>query len=176
MTREDIDHPGRLPAWDWAVRLCHWLLASLVAFNLIADDGGWWHRALGYAAVAVVMLRLTWACLASGGARMAALKPSLRETLAYLRAGAPRRVDHDPLGLWMVWLLWLLVLLLGLTGWMSRWDMFWGEDGLLIVHGWLADALLVAVLLHLLGVLVMSLVWRENLPAAMVTGRKRHPE
>ena len=94
-------------------------------------------------------------------------------TIAYLRAGAPRMTSHDPFGVWMVWLLWLLVLLLGVTGWLSRLDMFWGEDSVLIVHSWLADALLVAVLIHLLGVLVMSFRWRENLPGAMLTGRKR---
>jgi cytochrome b len=76
----------------------------------------------------------------------------------------------------MVWLLWLLVLLLGLTGWMSRLDMFWGEDSVLTVHSWLADALLVAVFVHLLGVLVMSFMWRENLPGAMLTGRKRRQD
>ncbi|RQP25200.1 cytochrome b/b6 domain-containing protein [Piscinibacter terrae] len=176
MSAERSDRDDHVPVWDAAVRVGHWLLAGLVVFNLIAEDGGWWHRALGYIAAGVVVLRLTWALFASGGGGIAALKPSLRETLAYLRARAPRRIDHDPLGVWMVWLLWLLVLLLGLTGWMSRWDMFWGDDRVLIAHAWLADALMVAVLLHLLGVLVMSIVWRENLPGAMVTGRKRRPD
>lgn len=167
------DRDGRVPVWDAAVRFLHWLLAGLVIFNLVADDGGWWHRTLGYAAAGVVGLRLTWSLVAAGAGGLAALKPSVRETVAYLRAGAPRHIAHDPVGLWMVWLLWLLVLLLGLTGWMTRWDMFWGEDGVRIVHAWLAQALQIAVLGHLLGVLVMSLVWRENLPQAMLTGRKR---
>ena len=37
------------------------------------------------------------------------------------------------------------------------------------------DALLAAVALHLVGVGVMSWWWRQNLAAAMVTGRKRNP-
>jgi len=72
-----------------------------------------------------------------------------------------------------VWLLWLLVLLLALTGWMSHLDAFWGDERVQHVHAWLADALLAAVVLHLLGVGVMSWRWRENLPATMLTGRKR---
>ena len=95
------------------------------------------------------------------------------QTIAYLRNGAPRAIAHDPLGIWMVWLLWCLVLLLGLTGWMSRLDAFWGDDQIRAVHALLADTLLAAVVLHLAGVVAMSWRWRENLPAAMITGRKR---
>ena len=36
-----------------------------------------------------------------------------------------------------------------------------------------ADLLMLAVAVHVLAVVVMSVIWRENLPAAMVTGRKR---
>ena len=73
----------------------------------------------------------------------------------------------------MIWLLWLLVLLLGITGWMSRLDAFWGDEGIRTVHEWLAHALLIAVVVHLSGVIAMSLRWRDNLVAAMLTGRKR---
>ena len=82
-------------------------------------------------------------------------------------------MHHDPLGLWMVWLLWSLVLLLGITGWLSRLDAFWGDERVQQVHAWLADGLMVAVAVHLIGVALMSWHWRENLPIAMITGRKR---
>ncbi|MEP7303659.1 MAG: cytochrome b/b6 domain-containing protein [Caldimonas sp.] len=164
---------GRVPVWDAAVRLLHWLLAALVFFDLVQDDGGPLHRAIGYAAVGVVVARLAWAAVARGHAGLAALRPSLPASLAYLRAGAPRTLGHDPLGLWMVWLLWSLVLLLGLTGWLSRLDAFWGDDTVHDLHVWLADALLVAVALHLAGVALMGWRWGENLAAAMLGGRKR---
>ena len=167
---------GRIPVWDAAVRLCHWTLAGLVLFDLVADDGGPLHRIVGYVAVGVVVLRLAWAAFAGGEARFAALKPSIARTLAYLRAGAPRTVGHDPLGVWMVWLLWTLVLLLGVTGWLSGLDAFWGDETLHVVHSVLADGLLVAVALHLAGVAAMSWKWRENLPGAMLTGSKRDVE
>lgn len=167
----------RVRVWDAVVRLSHWLLAAAVAFDFMHDDGDKLHRAVGYVAVGAVLVRLTWAALSRGHGRLAALRPSLRETLVYTRAlvrgRAPRHVGHDPLGLWMVWMLWLLVLALGVTGWMSRLDAFWGDDRVHAVHAWLADALLVSVAVHLAGVAVMSWQWRENLPAAMVIGRKR---
>jgi cytochrome b len=119
------------------------------------------------------VLRLLRAAWARGDEDLRSLKPSLARTLAYLRRGTPRTVGHDPLGLWMVWLLWILVLLLGLTGWMSRLDAFWGDDLVNGAHSVLADLLMLAVSVHVLAVVAMSVVWRENLPAAMVTGIKR---
>jgi cytochrome b len=171
---------GRVPVWDAAVRLLHWILAALVAVNLVRDDGDIVHRWLGYAAVAVVLGRLTWACVSRSHGRIASLMPSVSQSIAYvrllLRGQAPRAIAHDPLGLWMVWLLWVLVLLLGVTGWMSRLDAFWGDDRVHDVHALLADILLGAVVLHLAGVAAMSWLWRENLPASMVTGLRRKPE
>ena len=164
---------GRVAAWDAAVRLLHWSLAALVLLDLWLDDGGWLHRTLGYVAAGVVVARLLWAMLAGGSAGLTTLKPSLRGTLSYLRSGAPRRPGHDPLGVWMIWLLWSLVLLLGVTGWISRLDAFWGDDGIRDIHAWLADALLIAVAVHLSGIVAMSWRWRENLVAAMLSGRKR---
>ena len=170
----------RVPFWDAAVRLLHWALALLVLFAFLRDDGDWWHRAGGYAAVVLVAARLLWGAAARGNARLAAMQPSPRATRRYLqllrRGRAPRQAGHDPLALWMVWLLWTLVLLLGLTGWMSRLDMFWGDERIQLLHAWIANGLLAAVALHLTGVAAMSWLWRENLPAAMVTGRKRELE
>ena len=166
---------GRIPVWDAAVRLSHWALAGLVLFDFIVDDGGYVHRVAGYVAAAVIAIRLAWAAFARGESAFAALKPSVARTLDYLRGGARRTVGHDPLGIWMVWLLWTLVLLLAVTGWMSRLDAFWGDDRVHAVHAVLADILIVAVALHLAGVAVMSWRWRENLPGAMLTGRKRGP-
>ena len=165
-----------MKAWDLLVRLLHWTLAALVVFDFVYDDGGPTHRWVGYAAAAVVLLRLTWAAAVRGHS----LKPSVAETRAYLRllrAGKPpRSAGHDPLGLWMVWLLWILVLLLAITGWMSRLDAFWGDDLVNGAHSVLADVLMLAVAVHVLAVVAMSIVWRENLPAAMVTGIKRPPD
>ena len=167
---------GSVPVWDAAVRLLHWLLAGLVLFDYFIDDeGGFLHRTVGYVAVGVVLSRLLWSGLGDGANGFAALRLSLRKTLAYGRSGAPRTTDHDPLGRWMVWLLWSLVLLLGLTGWMTRLDAFWGNETLHEVHAWLAHALVAAVAVHLAGVAAMSWRWRENLVRAMITGRKRAP-
>jgi cytochrome b len=169
--------PRRVPAWDWVVRLLHWALAALVAVDLVRDDGDYAHRLVGYAASAIVLVRLSWAVVSRSHAGLASLRPSVSQSLAYLhllvRGQAPRSAGHNPLGVWMVWLLWILVLLLGVTGWMSRLDAFWGDDRVHDAHALLADMMLIAVILHLAGVATMSWLWRENLPASMITGYKR---
>lgn len=169
--------PRTVPVWDWGVRLAHWTLAGLVAIDLVWDYGDYAHRMVGYAAVVVVLGRLSWASVCRSHASLASLRPSVSQTLTYLRlllrGQPPRSMGHDPLGLWMVWLVWIVVLLLGLTGWMSRLDVFWGDDRVHYAHALLADLLLVAVIVHLCGVAAMSWLWRQNLPAAMITGRKR---
>ncbi len=167
----------RIQVWDVVVRLLHWALAVLVAVDLLRDDGDRAHRLVGYAAVVVVLLRLGWAAVVRSHGSLAGLRPSVSQSWVYLRlvmrGQPPRSLGHNPLGLWMVWLLWILVLLLGVTGWMSRLDAFWGDDRVHDAHALLADMMLIAVILHLAGVAMMSWLWRENLPASMITGYKR---
>ena len=67
--------PQRAPGWDWVVRLLHWTLAALVAVDLVRDDGDYAHRLVGYAAAAVVLLRLSWAAVSRSHAGLASLRP-----------------------------------------------------------------------------------------------------
>ena len=46
---------------------------------------------------------------------------------------------------------------------------WWIED----THAYASDAVIVLVVLHIAGVVAMSLLQRENLIRAMITGRKR---
>jgi cytochrome b len=46
---------------------------------------------------------------------------------------------------------------------------WWVED----THAYSSDAVIVLVVLHVIGTILMSVLQRENLPLAMITGRKR---
>lgn len=46
---------------------------------------------------------------------------------------------------------------------------WWVED----THAYSSDAVIVLVVLHVAGVILMSILQRENLVSAMFTGRKR---
>lgn len=69
--------------------------------------------------------------------------------------------------------MWTLILALGTTGWLSRLDAFWGEDWPKDLHGLLADALAVLIVIHVTAAIAMSVFHKDNLIRAMITGRKR---
>jgi cytochrome b len=166
-----------VPVWDALVRITHWSLAALVLWDWFEDSGGPLHRNLGYLAAGLVVLRLAWACVGPGPARLTDWWPTPSRLAAYLRelrrGEVPRRLGHNPLGALMMLALWSLVLALAVTGWMSRLDAFWGDEAIIDLHGWLADALIALAAVHVLAVLAMSRLQGENLVAAMITGRKR---
>jgi cytochrome b len=66
--------------------------------------------------------------------------------------------------------MWLLIMLLGFSGWLSRTDMYWGEDLPVQMHEILSDLLQVMVVLHLLAVLLMSRLQNKNLIKAIIKG------
>ena len=168
-----------VPVWDLVVRLTHWAVAALVLYDYWQDSGDRWHRNLGYAAAALVLLRLLWAGVGPRPARFADWWPTparLKAHCAGLLSGRPERsLGHNPLGASMMLALWSLILGLAVTGWMSRLDAYWGDDAIKDVHAWMAHALIALVGIHVLAVLVMSRVHGENLAAAMITGRKAPP-
>lgn len=172
------DETGSVLVWNGFVRLSHWLVAAIVLFNLFNESGPI-HRYAGYVAAGAVLLRLLFGLSRSrDDVAQVSLPPwvAVRQHLHELRQGQMQRtLGHNPVGMLMAWLLWTLVLALGLTGWMSQLDAYWGEDWLIDTHECLAWALRVCVLGHWAGVLVMSLLQKENLAKAMVTGRKRLP-
>ena len=170
-----------VPVWSTAVRISHALVAAIVLFNLFNETGPL-HRYMGYASAVLVLLRLAWGLTRprtdTAHVRLpswTALKRHAQDLLQARRSGREleRSLGHNPAGLCMALLMWTLVLALGLSGWLSQLDAFWGEDGPIDVHTALARVLQVCIVLHWLGVLLMSLLQRENLVAAMIRGGKR---
>lgn len=172
--------PRAISVWDPLVRVAHWLLAAAVlgAF-FIDDDYQAWHERLGYAALAVVAVRVLWGFIGTRHARFRDFVRPLSMVRGYTRAllaGAePRYLGHNPLGGAWILVLLALVAAAGLSGWALS---VVGEDGnewLEDLHEALANGVIGAVLVHLAGVAWESLRHGENLARAMVTGRKRPP-
>jgi cytochrome b len=164
--------------WDPLVRVVHWGLACLVVVELFNEAGANpSHRLLGYAAAALVAIRLGWGLAGSGYARLSTMAASAREIAAYLKALRPAAsyVGHNPPGALMAFTLWGLVLLVALTGWMLGLDSFWGDERLQELHATLAYALAVFVVVHVCGALAASHARHENLVKAMITGNKSLP-
>ena len=89
--------------WDPAVRVLHWVLAA--GFVLGWTTTAWlvgWHQAVGWAASAVVAVRIVWGFAGPRYARFAQFVRGPSRTVAYARlvtvAGEPRHLGHNPLG------------------------------------------------------------------------------
>lgn len=167
-----------LKVWDPLVRIGHWALVASVALAwLTRHSAGSWHEWLGYAALAIVGIRLLWGWVGTKRARFADFVRGPRATLSYaqqtLRGQEPRHLGHNPLGAWMIIALLVTVSLVGFTGWLYTTDRYWGVEWVEELHELLANLLLMLVALHVGGVLYASWRHRENLIGAMVHGRKR---
>jgi cytochrome b len=162
------------------VRTVHWSLASLIAVEMLNDAGANpWHRYFGYAAAALIVLRLAWGFGDSRHARLSAMAASARQIFPYLKQSSgsvPPSVGHTPPGALMAFTLWGLTLLVAETGWMQGLDRFWGDERLQQLHEALAYVLSACALIHVTAALVTSRVQRVNLVKAMITGNKALPE
>ena len=160
------------PAWSLFVRLSHWLVAASVLVNLF-NDTGWWHRSIGYAALALIGLRLLHGISSRRSSSRFWLPrwADIRLHLQHLwQRSAETCAGHNALGQYAVYLMWLLIALLALTGWLSRTDAYWGEDWPVDLHALLANALLGMVVVHVAAVFAVSFLQRRNLVKAMLRG------
>ena len=164
--------------WDLPLRVFHWLLAgSFVGAYLTAESERWRdvHAVLGYTVLAMLAFRILWGLFGTRYARFSALSVSPRRAFAYLRSLLSRRpehhVGHNPAGSLAIYALLALAAGTALTGLATLPDS--GQNWLDELHEGLANAMLAMVLVHIAGVVVGSLAHRENLAAAMLTGRKR---
>ncbi len=139
--------------WDLWVRIGHWLLVlCITAAWLTRQGGGDWHEWLGYAALAIVVLRIVWGVIGSPHARFNDFVRGPKAVVEYataMRAGSePHFLGHNPLGGYMVVLLLITVALTGLSGWLYTTDRFWGVEWVGETHEWLSDLLLISIATH----------------------------
>jgi cytochrome b len=179
---------ARRRVWDAPVRIVHALLIACVAGAWLTREAQQvdLHVAFGYGALALVAFRILWGFIGGRHARFASFAYSPRAALAYLRdawRGTMRHyTGHNPAGSWAVYGLLALVGTSALSG-VAAMGALYGEgpmapasfavaDAILEAHELLAWAVLVLAVLHVVGALWGCHVHRENLPAAMITGRK----
>lgn len=163
--------------WDVPTRLFHWLLVTSFAGAFATADSER-HRDLhilfGSTLVGLIAFRLVWGVLGTRYARFRSFAFPTRAVLRDLRSIATlnpvRHVGHTPAGSVAIWLMLGLGLLVGAFGY-GAYDA--GPDWLEDAHAALAWTLLAVVVVHVLGVALSSVLHRENLVGAMITGRKR---
>jgi cytochrome b len=170
--------PATVKVWDPFVRIFHWSLVALfVLAYATGDESERLHIWSGYAIAGLVALRIAWGLLGPPHARFSDFVRPPREVLQHLRdtaRGAARRhLGHNPAGGAMV--VALLTMLAGTcaSGYLLTTDVLWQAKWVEEVHEAFANITVALIIVHVLGVLVACYEQRENLVAAMFTGRKR---
>ncbi|MFG1343513.1 cytochrome b/b6 domain-containing protein [Xanthobacter autotrophicus DSM 431] len=167
-----------VPVWDPVVRIFHWTVVLGVVLNsFVLNSGKAPHRYVGYVVAAALAVRVVWGFIGSAHARFSDFVVSPRAVASHLLAVAARRdrryVGHNPAGAAMILVLMGLLALTCLTGWMQTLDAFWGVEGVQDAHEIGANLILAMAVVHVLAAIAESVVHRENLVLAMITGRKR---
>ncbi|ACL71683.1 cytochrome B561 [Thioalkalivibrio sulfidiphilus HL-EbGr7] len=177
--------------WDPFVRVFHWGLAA--AFFIAYLSGDAWldlHTLAGYTALGLILARLPWGVIGTRHARFSDFVRPPRVALAYVRdlflGRAKRHLGHNPAGGLMILALLVTLPLVALSGMallsaeegagplagLMAGSPHWLAEGIEGLHEFLANLVLLMVGVHVLGVLVESLLHRENLIRAMFTGAK----
>ena len=188
--------PGQVQVWDLPTRLFHWLLVGLVAAGAVTGYFApeWWlgsHVWAGYGIAVLIVFRLIWAMFGSEYSRVVTFAFSPGEVARHLRGvlmfRPPHYIGHNPTGALMIFA--LVIVLVGITatgilalggvekqGPWAGVTSFTTGDAANVVHWYLSDAMMIMIAVHVVGVIVESLLVRENLVRAMIEGKKRLPE
>ena len=180
----------KLPVvWDPLLRLFHWSLAFFfVIAYLFESDRLNTHSHAGYTVTLLVLFRVVWGVIGSRHARFSDFVAPPRRVVVYLqqlfKRTAKRHIGHNPAGSAMILALLASLLITSLSG-MCLFAMegsgplantfvsSWPGTVLEGVHEFFSDFTVVLIVVHIVGVLLTSLLHKENLTKAMFSGSKR---
>lgn len=170
----------KIKVWDLPTRVFHWLLALSFAGAYLTSESERYrdlHVMFGYTLAGLIGFRLLWGLLGTRHARFASFAFGAGQLIDYLKSlatAAPRHyTGHNPAGAVAIFLLLALGLVTAASGYATYQEI--GGDWLEELHEGAAGAMLTVVAVHVAGVVVSSLLHRENLLRAMFTGNKRGP-
>jgi cytochrome b len=168
----------RILVWDLPTRLFHWLLALSFAGAFLTAESERFrdvHVLLGYTVLALIGFRLVWGIVGTRYARFSSFAFSPARVIAYLKSFLSRSpqhfTGHNPAGSWVIYGLLLLGLVSGISGYATYNEI--GGDWLEELHEGASNTMLALVVVHVAGVIVSSLLHRENLVGSMISGYKR---
>ena len=173
----DESEQMRILVWDIPTRIFHWILVlCFVVAYLTSESERWqlWHVTAGYIFGVLLLFRMFWGVVGSRYARFSQFVRGPRQVLAYLRSLLSRSPEHftghNPAGALAIVGILGLGLLTVLTGWASFNDY---GDWIGELHEGIVNVLLLIIGIHIGGVLISSVLHRENLVRAMINGHKR---
>ena len=164
--------------WDLPLRVFHWaLVAAVLVAWFSANVFDTVHEIAGYTVLALISFRLVWGFIGTRYSRFRAFVRPLRAVPRYLRhlarAQTGRYLGLNPAGAAMAVALLALLAISTISGLMQISQRFFGVAWVEAVHTYSSNFVLILVVVHVLGVLLMCALQKENLVRAMITGRKR---
>lgn len=185
-------NPSLIKVWDPLVRVFHWtLVLSFFVAYVTEEDFIAIHTFAGYVVLGLLLIRIIWGFIGTRHARFTDfiystqnIKLFLKDTL---KLKAKRYLGHNPAGGAMILLMIISLLTATVSGivlygvedqagplasWFTQSHSFWG-DVLEEVHEFFANFSLLLVFIHVAGVIIESLIHKENLVKSMIDGIKR---
>jgi len=187
-----MSNSNQVKVWDPLVRVFHWVLvAAFFIAYFTEEDLLTPHVWAGYTVSALLLFRLVWGVIGTRHARFSDFTFRPATVLAFVKdtvaLRAKRYLGHNPAGGAMIIAMLVSLVITTVTGMavygadagagpLGAWMVGVGEQGEEILeelHEFFANLTLIMVAVHVAGVIVESLIHRENLARAMVTGYKR---
>lgn len=191
-----MNNAEQVKVWDPLVRIFHWSLVAAFAVAYFSSEDEWLglHSVAGYIVLALVLFRLVWGFVGPRHARFSDFlyRPSavMQHLKQVLSLRAPRYIGHNPAGGAMIVALLVSLFITTVFGL----AVYGAEEGagplaaalagvsksrahaLEEIHEFFANFTVVLIFAHVAGVVLESLLHRENLVRAMFTGYKRAGE
>jgi len=186
-----MDKESFIRVWDPLVRVGHWLLViSFIIAYLSEDNFLSLHTWAGYSVTGIILTRIAWGFIGTRHARFSDFVYPLSTVVQFVKntliLRAKRYIGHNPAGGLMILAMIASLLITNLSGmavygaaenagplaaWLGGSSHFLEEifEG---IHEFFANLTLLLVIVHVTGVVLESLIHRENLVRAMVTGYK----
>jgi len=182
---------SQIRVWDPLVRFFHWSLVAAFIIAFVTEEKFLTvHSWAGYLILILISIRIIWGFIGTRYARFSDFVYSPENIIQFLKdtlhLRAKRYLGHNPAGGAMIILLMVSllittssgILLLGaeehagpLAHWFTQAGGFW-SDVLEELHEFFANFTLLLVVIHVIGVILESLIHKENLVSAMLSGFK----
>lgn len=169
--------------WDPFVRIFHWSLVVAFAVAFLTHESEWQrltHVNAGYTAGALILARIVWGFMKTGYASFHAFPFNPFHAARYiwqiLSGSAKPFVGHNPAGSFIIYALLGMGLLTIGSGYLVYNDGWLIDNAELLqdLHFYSSWGWLALVSMHVLGVITESILHKDNLISAMITGVKHH--
>jgi len=174
-----------IKVWSLTTRLMHWILVSAFILAMYTRNSELMrdiHVEAGYVAGCVIAIRWIYGFLVRDFAAFRRFPPNPGAGIQYLwnlvRGKAKRYIGHNPAGALAIYGMLVLGTLTTISGYMSFNDLTLpfgslDEDAIKDFHSDISYAWFGLICMHISGVIVGSISHKENLPLAMITGKKK---